>query len=50
MLDEVKTLLSFLPSNNLERPPTYKSADDPDRECLALDTLLPESPPMCPTT
>ncbi len=44
VLDEVKTLLSFLPSNNLERPPTYKSADDPDRECLALDTLLPESP------
>ena len=44
VLDEVKTLLSFLPSNNLERPPTYKSADDPDRECLALDALLPESP------
>ncbi len=44
VLDEVKTLLSFLPSNNLERPPTYKSADDPDRECTALDTLLPDSP------
>ena len=44
VLDEVKTLLSFLPSNNLEQPPTYKSADDPDRACLALDTLLPESP------
>ena len=44
VLDEVKTLLSFLPSNNLEQPPTYKSADDPDRECTALDTLLPDSP------
>ena len=44
VLDEVKALLSFLPSNNLERPPTYKSADDPDRACTALDTLLPESP------
>ncbi|MXY10644.1 MAG: acyl-CoA carboxylase subunit beta [Acidimicrobiaceae bacterium] len=44
VLDEVKTLLSFLPSNNLEQPPRYKSADDPDRECLALDTLLPDSP------
>ena len=44
VLDEVKTLLSFLPSNNLEQPPSYKSADDPDRECAALDTLLPDSP------
>ena len=44
VLDEVKTLLSFLPSNNLEQPPTCKSADDPDRECTALDTLLPDSP------
>ena len=44
VLDEVKALLSFLPSNNLERPPAYKSADDPDRECPALDTLLPDSP------
>ena len=44
VLDEVKTLLSFLPSNNLERPPAYKSADEPDRECPALDTLLPDSP------
>ena len=44
VLDEVKALLSFLPSNNLEQPPTYKSADDADRECVALDTLLPDSP------
>ena len=44
VLDEVKTLLSFLPSNNLEQPPSYKSADDPARECAALDTLLPDSP------
>ncbi|MYB29327.1 MAG: methylmalonyl-CoA carboxyltransferase, partial [Acidimicrobiaceae bacterium] len=44
VLDEVKTLLSFLPSNNLEQPPSYKSADDPGRECAALDTLLPDSP------
>ena len=44
VLDDVKALLSFLPSNNLEQPPAYKSADDPDRECPALDTLLPDSP------
>ena len=44
VLDDVKALLSFLPSNNLEQPPAYKSADDPDRECPVLDTLLPDSP------
>ena len=44
VLDEVKALLSFLPSNNLEPPPRYKSADDPARACPALDTLLPDSP------
>ena len=43
VLDDVRALLSFLPSNNLEKPPTHKSADDPDRECPALDTLLPDS-------
>ena len=44
VLDDVKALLSFLPSNNLEQPPAYKSADDPDRECPVLDTMLPDSP------
>ena len=44
VLDDVKALLSFLPSNNLEQPPAYKSADDPERSCPALDTLLPDSP------
>ena len=44
VLDDVKTLLSFLPSNNLEQPPEYKSADDPDRECTALNSILPDSP------
>ncbi len=43
VLDEVKTLLSFLPANNLEQPPVYKSADDPQRSCEALNTLLPDS-------
>ena len=43
VLDDVKALLSFLPSNNLEQPPVYKSADDPERVCESLDDLLPES-------
>ncbi|MEZ5247003.1 MAG: acyl-CoA carboxylase subunit beta [Acidimicrobiales bacterium] len=44
VLDEVKYLLSFLPSNNLEQTPRMESADDPDRLCPELDEILPESP------
>ena len=45
-IEYVKTLLSYLPSNNLEDPPTYPfEADlaftDEDYE---LDTLMPDSP------
>jgi acetyl-CoA carboxylase carboxyltransferase component len=43
LLDEVKVLLSFLPSNNLEKPPILFGGDDPDRLCPELETLLPES-------
>ena len=43
-LDEVKYLLSFLPQNNMETPPSTPPSDDPDRLCPELDTLLPESP------
>jgi acetyl-CoA carboxylase carboxyltransferase component len=44
VLDEVKYLLSFLPSNNLEQTPAMEVTDDPDRLCPELDELLPESP------
>ena len=43
VLDDVKYLLSFLPSNNLDNPPRLSSSDDPDRECLALRDMLPDS-------
>jgi acetyl-CoA carboxylase carboxyltransferase component len=43
VLDRVKDLLSYLPSNNLETTPVASSADDPDRQCLELETILPES-------
>ncbi len=42
-LDEVKYLLEFLPSNNMEMPPSRLSADDPNRTCLALRELIPSS-------
>ena len=37
-------LLGFLPSNNLEDPPTLATADPLDREDVDLDQLVPESP------
>ena len=43
VLDDVKYLLSFLPSNNLDNPPRLSSSYDPDRECLALMDMLPDS-------
>ena len=43
-LDDVKTLLSYLPANNLEQPPAFDPADDPDRECPGLASVLPDSP------
>ena len=43
-LDDVKVLLSFLPSNNLEEPPSFPSGDDPMRRCPELSELMPASP------
>ncbi len=44
VLDEVKDLLSFLPSNNLDQTPRIEASDDPDRLCPELDEILPDSP------
>jgi propionyl-CoA carboxylase beta chain len=40
----IRDLLSFLPSNNLDDPPRVRSIDEPDREDVALDRLVPVSP------
>jgi len=42
-LDDVRYLLSFLPANNLEDPPSVVSGDDPDRETPELIELIPAS-------
>src|SRR6188472_3835095 len=39
VLEEVRYLLSFLPSNNLEEPPTLDHGDDPDRLCPMLQEV-----------
>jgi acetyl-CoA carboxylase carboxyltransferase component len=43
-LQDIRRLLSYLPSNNMEEPPVGPSADDPAREDAALDSVVPESP------
>lgn len=42
VIADVRYLLSFLPSNNLELAPEVVSTDDPDRACPALDTIVPD--------
>ena len=45
-IDYVKALLSYLPANNLEKPPTTVADEVPDEPTLAdlaLDTLVPDS-------
>jgi len=43
-LDDVRYLLSFLPSNNLEEAPHVATGDDPQRSCPELLELIPASP------
>jgi propionyl-CoA carboxylase beta chain len=42
-LAQVRYLLSFLPSNNLEDPPAYAPRDDPMRRDQSLNTIIPDS-------
>jgi propionyl-CoA carboxylase beta chain len=43
-IEEVRLLLSFLPSNNLEPPPVEPTDDPADRLVPELDTFMPDSP------
>ena len=43
-LDQIKTLLSYLPSNNMEDPPIVETGDTPDRTSPELDTIIPDRP------
>jgi acetyl-CoA carboxylase carboxyltransferase component len=42
LVAQVRTLLSYIPSNNLDDPPHFDPIDDLDREAPELDTLVPE--------
>jgi propionyl-CoA carboxylase beta chain len=43
-LEQIRYLLSFLPSNNFESPPYFPPSDDPMRSCTELFDIVPESP------
>jgi propionyl-CoA carboxylase beta chain len=43
-LQTVRRLLSFIPSNNLDNPPSGQSTDDPERRDPSLDTVIPDNP------
>jgi acetyl-CoA carboxylase carboxyltransferase component len=42
-LAQVRYLLSFLPSNNLEDPPSYAPLDEPDRRDESIGAIVPDS-------
>jgi acetyl-CoA carboxylase carboxyltransferase component len=42
--EQLRTLLSFMPANNLEDPPYAPPADDPERMDEALQTIIPDNP------
>src|SRR5436190_16843327 len=43
-LEDVRYLMSFLPQNNLEKPPRLDTRDDPDRMDEELDHVVPDNP------
>lgn len=43
-LNGVKTLLGFLPANNIEDPPSINPTDHPYRPCPELDSIIPDDP------
>jgi acetyl-CoA carboxylase carboxyltransferase component len=40
----VQQLVEHLPSNNMQDPPTSPNSDDPLRESLELDSIVPDNP------
>ena len=43
-INQIRYLLTFLPSNNLEDPPIVNTGDDPDRQEDFLNTIIPDNP------
>ena len=43
-INQIKTLLSYLPSNNMEDPPIVPSKNNPCRTDPTLDEIIPDNP------
>jgi acetyl-CoA carboxylase carboxyltransferase component len=43
-IERIKTLLSYLPQNNMEDPPVVDTGDSPLRTDPALDAIIPDNP------
>ncbi len=43
-IEQIKRLLSYLPSNNMEDPPIVQTGDDPRRIAPELDAIIPDNP------
>jgi len=43
-LRQIRRLLSYMPSNNLEEPPQVQPSDDANREEMVLDSIVPDNP------
>lgn len=43
-LQQVRELLSYFPSNNMETPPEYSSTDDPNRTNPEFNEIIPDNP------
>ena len=43
-LMQIRKLLSYLPSNNMEDPPFVPPKDDPNRMDKSLDSIIPDNP------
>ncbi|MDD6135371.1 MAG: carboxyl transferase domain-containing protein [Selenomonadaceae bacterium] len=45
-IKQIRYLLSFLPSNNMEDAPVMETGDDPDRQDESLNSVIPDNPNM----
>ncbi|MGC9314759.1 MAG: acyl-CoA carboxylase subunit beta [bacterium] len=46
LLEAIRTLVSYIPQNNMELPPTIATDDPPERECFKMNELIPDNPNM----
>ena len=43
-LDQIKELLTYVPSNNMEDPPYAETGDNPERANTELENVIPDNP------